>query len=177
MLCMLGDGQKELAGRLRWFGIDRSAKQKGIWENDIAEVGYKYQMTDVSASMGLAGLSELDQILQHRRSLVSLYCEELRGLSSVTILGVDQENLDGHAAWLMTVAVKNRRNLQEKLLENGIESNQVHYRNDKYSIFGGVRQELPNMNAIENDYLCLPLHTSMDADHVHRICSVIKSGW
>lgn len=177
MLCMLGEGQKDLAGRLRWFGIDRDAKQKGIWENDIAEVGFKYQMTDIAASMGIAGLSELDQILQHRRSLVSVYCEELRGLSAVTVLGVDEENIDNHAAWLMTISVKNRRGLQEKLLANGIESNQVHYRNDKYSIFGGARQNLPNMNAIESDYLCLPLHTSLNENHVRQVCSVIRSGW
>ena len=36
----------DLAKRLRWFGIDRSAKQNGIWENDIKDIGYKYQMTD-----------------------------------------------------------------------------------------------------------------------------------
>ena len=30
------------AERIRWFGIDRSNKQKGTWENDIWEVGYKY---------------------------------------------------------------------------------------------------------------------------------------
>ena len=37
------------AKRLRWFGIDRESKQKGVWENDILEIGYKYQMTDISA--------------------------------------------------------------------------------------------------------------------------------
>ena len=39
----------EKSKRLRWFGIDRAAKQGGIWENDIYEVGYKYQMTDLAA--------------------------------------------------------------------------------------------------------------------------------
>lgn len=34
----------EKAKRIRWFGIDRSAKQMGNWENDICKVGYKYQM-------------------------------------------------------------------------------------------------------------------------------------
>ena len=30
---------------------DRLAKQGGTWENDIKEVGYKYQMTDIGASL------------------------------------------------------------------------------------------------------------------------------
>ena len=38
------------ARRIRWFGIDRLAKQGGN-ENDIKEVGYKYQMTDIGASL------------------------------------------------------------------------------------------------------------------------------
>ncbi|HAC24783.1 MAG TPA: DegT/DnrJ/EryC1/StrS aminotransferase, partial [Cytophagales bacterium] len=55
------------AERIRWFGIDRSNKQKGTWENDIWEVGYKYQMTDIGAAMGLAALHEFDQTLAHRQ--------------------------------------------------------------------------------------------------------------
>ena len=37
------------AKRIRWFGIDREKKQQGIWSNDIKEIGYKYQMTDIAA--------------------------------------------------------------------------------------------------------------------------------
>ena len=50
------------AKRLRWFGIDREAKQGGVWENDIKEIGYKYQMTDVSAAMGLAALEDFTEM-------------------------------------------------------------------------------------------------------------------
>ena len=43
----------EKAKRIRWFGISREDKQKGIWENDISEIGYKYQMTDLGASLAI----------------------------------------------------------------------------------------------------------------------------
>ena len=32
-----------------WY--QQKDKQKGVWENDIFEVGYKYQMTDLGASL------------------------------------------------------------------------------------------------------------------------------
>jgi dTDP-4-amino-4,6-dideoxygalactose transaminase len=67
--------------------------------------------------------------------------------------------------------------LQKLLLDNGIESNQVHYRNDRYSIFGSRREDLPNMDMIEDKYLCLPLHTKMTLEDVDRVCDVINSGW
>ena len=41
----------EKAKRIRWFGIDRKSKQKGTWKNDVHEIGYKYQMTDIAATM------------------------------------------------------------------------------------------------------------------------------
>ena len=182
-----GDGgmlivkNKELvdkAERVRWFGIDRKAKQAGIWENDITEIGYKYKMTDIAASMGIASLQEFDEVSSLRKKLFRVYCEELTGFDRVKIVGNDFDDRE-HAAWLFTVIVEDRYSLQEKLRENKIESNQVHFRNDRYSIFNDFTngKEFPNMDQIEDKYLVLPLHTMMNENDVRRVCSVIKSGW
>ena len=66
------------ARRIRWFGIDREKKQGGIWENDIVEVGYKYQMTDLGACVGLAGLRHSDGLMSHRRRLWPFMSKVLR---------------------------------------------------------------------------------------------------
>ena len=166
----------EKAKRLRWFGIDRSAKQLGVWENDIREIGYKYQMTDLGAAIGLASIRNFENTLSLRRSLLHRYYENLEGYKNLEILGRETDDVL-HAAWLFTIRVQNRKRLQAKLLENGIESNQVHYRNDRYSIFTKKRLDLPNMNSIEDEYLVLPLHTKMTAGDVDRISKVITSGW
>ena len=42
-------------------------------ENDITEVGYKYQMTDMGAAMGLAALKEFDETLAYRQQLFAAY--------------------------------------------------------------------------------------------------------
>ena len=165
-----------LGKSLRWFGIDRPKKQRGIWDNDITEVGFKYQMTDLAAALGLAALEEWSETLAYRRQLQGAYLNNLSGFSDVTILGRPGKDR-GHAAWLMTVAVERRRDLQQKLFEAGIESNQVHYRNDRYSIFGGRQDCFPNMDEMEEKYLVLPMHTRMSVEDVERICEVIKEGW
>jgi dTDP-4-amino-4,6-dideoxygalactose transaminase len=166
----------ERARRIRWFGIDRTAKQMGNWDNDIVEVGYKYQMNDIAAALGLAGLAEFDQVLALRRNLFRRYVENLKNLPGLEVIGDGYTDRE-HSAWIFTVAVDDRPGLQAKLREHGIESNQVHYRNDRYTIFGGRRNNLPNMDAIEERYLVLPLHTKIGVDQVDRICSVIRSGW
>jgi perosamine synthetase len=178
-----GDGgmllvNKELedkAKRIRWFGIDRKAKQGGIWENDITEIGYKYQMTDVAAAIGLAGLEEIDSVLEKRKELFKLYCDKLT--TDVTIVGGDKQ--DEHGAWLFTIYAKDRYGLQSKLAENKIESNQMHFRNDRYTIFEKFTKgiEFPNMDKVEDDYLVLPLHHKMSTGDVIRVCETINEGW
>ena len=60
---------------IRWFGIDRLAKQGGTWENDIKEIGYKYQMTDLGASLGYTALKDFKILLNHRQKIFRIYRE------------------------------------------------------------------------------------------------------
>jgi perosamine synthetase len=176
MLILKQPEMKAKAERLRWFGIDRSAKQKGIWTNDITEVGYKYQMNDIAASLGLDGLSEFEDTLKLRQTLLAKYIECLKGVPGVKVVGCNYTDRE-HSAWLCTVLAENREDLMKMLRENNVESGQVHYRNDRYSIFGGRKEQFPNMDALENQYLVLPLHTNMNISNVEYICSLIKKGW
>jgi dTDP-4-amino-4,6-dideoxygalactose transaminase len=161
------------AKRRRWFGIDREAKLAGIWANDITEIGFKYQLTDIGAVMGIAGLNSLPLQIEVRRALRALYMRRLEDLDGISVLDTDPDS----ACWLLTVAVEGREALIKKLSSEGIESGQVHYRNDRYSIFREFPGEFPNMDAIDGKYLVLPLHMGMDREDVERVCDVIRGGW
>jgi dTDP-4-amino-4,6-dideoxygalactose transaminase len=177
LVAIKNDNELELAKRLRWFGIDRTAKQGGIWENDIVDIGYKYQMNDIAAGIGLAGMREIDKVLDQRNKLFKCYEKNLRQ-NGLRLIGKSETEEYYNSAWLITIVVeRDRIGLMRKLREYGIESAQVHYRNDRYSIFGGRRSDLPNMDEIEDKYLVLPLHTRMSDEHVYKICEVINSGW
>lgn len=164
------------AKRLRWFGIDREAKQASHWNNDIVETGYKYQMNDIAASMGLAALEDWDETWARRRELFDVYKLGLASCKDVAFVGRDESDRT-HAAWLCTILAEKREDLQRKLAERGIESSQVHYRNDRYSIFRKSRGAFPHMDAVDDKYLVLPLHMLMTPEDVSRVVSVIKEGW
>lgn len=172
-MLVLSDGLAEKARRMRWFGIERKAKLAGTWRNDIWEIGYKYQMNDIAATMGLEGLKSLDWQIEYRRALRDAYRSNLTHFDGIQVLDHDPRS----ACWLMTVLVDRREDLKRKLAAEGIESDQVHYRNDRYTIFKDFRGEFPNMDAIDGKYLCLPLHMGMDVGDVDRICDVIRTGW
>jgi len=175
MLCLSNKKEYKRAKLLRWFGIDRELKRKKnfqAWERrqmtfDIKEAGYKYQPTDVDASFGLAALPDLEKVIAYRKALVREYLKNLKSVPQI-------RSVVGGSCWLFTILTKDRDNLASFLTENGIENNLVHLRNDIYAIFGGKRQDLPNMNRIEPEYLCLPLNPKVTKSDVRFICNKIK---
>jgi dTDP-4-amino-4,6-dideoxygalactose transaminase len=134
-------------------------------------------MTDIGAAMGLSGLAHLPLVLSHRRELLKAYEEGLKDVPGLYNVGSESQNDRLHSAWLHTILIEDREELQKKLAVNGIESGQVHYRNDMYTIFGKRRDYLENMDAIESRYLVLPLHMKVGIKEVEKICRIIKTGW
>ena len=175
MLCIKDKKLIKKAKRIRWFGIDREKKQKATWENDIFEIGYKYQMTDLGASVGLEGLKDFKKILKHRKDIFNIYLDKLG--NNKNILCVNKEDKKRtHAAWLFTLISRKKDLIQKKLKEKRIESNQVHFRNDKYSIFKKFvkNKKFPNMDFLENKYLVLPLHHKVSVKDAKYISAIIK---
>jgi dTDP-4-amino-4,6-dideoxygalactose transaminase len=133
-------------------------------------------MTDIAATLGLAALEEWETVRRLRQDVFAVYERGLAGIPGIRFVGGGQTDRV-HAAWLCTVLVKDRLQLQRKLREHRIESNQVHYRNDRYTLFRGFSGTFPNMDAVENDYLVLPLHTRMKVEDADKVVRVIRSGW
>lgn len=141
---------------LRWYGADRVI---GCLNGDITESGYKYHMSNVTASMGIAGLKILNKLKEEQLKLQKCYKKLIGGLGGSPYL----------------IHAPNRKELIEKLASHGIETGIVHKRNDLYSVFGGKRLNLPNMNKLEKTYLFLPCHNHMTVKDVDYICKIIKN--
>ena len=175
MLCVKNKNLIKKGKRIRWFGIDREKKQKATWENDIFEVGYKYQMTDLGASIGLEGLNEFKKILSHRQNIFNIYLEKLSKNRNILCVHKD-DNKRTHAAWLFTIITNKKDLLQKKLREKRIETNQVHFRNDKYSIFKNFvkGKKFPNMDFVEDKYLAIPVHHKVSTQKAKYIADLIN---
>lgn len=146
----------EKAKRLRWFGIDRDAKQRG--ENpDVTEAGYKYHMNNVNAAIGRGNLRHLDKIKKHMELLAALY---------------NFYGLFAHA-WLAGGLTNDYEGLKKELNEAGYEMGQHHYRNDMYSVFGGRVSDCPTMDELEHKYFFVPFHYGIaveDVGIIGKIC-------
>ena len=167
------------AKKLRWFSIDRLAKIKANWQPfnqramtyDTEEVGFKMQITDIDAAIGIAQLTDLNKNLSTRREYAKIYREELKNISGITLL----RECEGNANWLFQILVNNRENFQKVMGKNGIETNMVQVRNDIYSAFKQYMNICPNMDEVQNKYVSLPLHPNLTKQDVYNICKIIKN--
>lgn len=174
------DSEEHLATLLRWFGIDRKKKQANNWQAykkrkmtfDIEVLGTKRHMNDLSAALGIVGLRHYEKIITHRKELFLRYRDNLDGLDGIKVLDGDLNTY-----WLATVLVDRRDDFVKALFEADIDTNLGQVRNDIYKIFGGVRADLPVMNEVEDQYLCLPIGMHLTVDDIDTICDVVKAGW
>tara|TARA_B100000795_G_scaffold54898_1_gene35966 strand:- start:855 stop:2006 length:1152 start_codon:yes stop_codon:yes gene_type:complete len=174
LICFKDKTLEKKAYRMRWFGIDRLKKQGGTWENDIKEIGYKYQMTDLGACLLLESLKEFKKISSHRKKIFNIYLRKLKNNNLIKIINDTGEFT--HSTWLFTIVTDKKDYLQKKLRLAKIESNQVHFRNDRYSIFKNFikNKRFPNMDFIEKKYLVLPVHTKMTIADAHYVANMVN---
>jgi dTDP-4-amino-4,6-dideoxygalactose transaminase len=100
-------GSPELLARVRTLGLhgmSRDAWKRygpgGSWVYSVDEPGFKYNMTDVQAAMGLAQLRKLDGFQQRRREIVQAYT---RAFAGVDALELPAERAEVEHAWHLYV--------------------------------------------------------------------------
>ena len=169
-LCIRDKKLVNKAKRMRWFGINRERKQNGTWENDIKEIGYKYQLTDLGAGLLLESIKEFKKIRKIRNEIYKTYLKYIKFDKKISCL----KNNDKKASpviWLFTIISPYKNIIQKELRKYKIETNQVHFRNDKYSIFKSFskKSKFRNMDKLEEQYLVLPVHTKMSAKDAKNI--------
>lgn len=169
----------ERAKLMRWFGIDRDKRNYNRkdfrLENDIIEWGYKFHMNDINATIGLYNLPHIDGLLEKNRFNYNyLYCN-LKDTKDVILL----ENLEDRktSAWLFTIRVLRKNDFIEKMKSYGITTSQVHNRNDINTCVYNFQKDLPNIDSLEKELICIPVGWWLEQDDLNYIVKKIKIGW
>lgn len=179
ILTCLNKQKYEEAKRRRWFGIPRADRKFTVLGHDpsydVTELGYKYHMTDINATIGLEQLKYFGKVFTRRAEIVKRYHEELEDVDGVTLLEQKKDRVSSN--WLFTMHVERRLKFAEMMWAKGVEVSVVHWRNDKYTIFGGLRKDLPNTDRVTETMISIPLHMKLNNDDVSYIIKCIKEGW
>jgi dTDP-4-amino-4,6-dideoxygalactose transaminase len=159
----------------RWFGLDRDKKLDFRSSQDIADWGFKFHMNDISASIGLANHPHVRGLVAKHKENARIYDDELRDVAGLKV----PERRDGFDSsyWLFTILVEDRQNFVRAMKAAGIQVNQVHTRNDKYTVLADFQTELPQMDWIAERMICIPVGWWIDEPARRHIIEMIKQGW
>ena len=127
--------------------------------------------------MLLESINEFNKIKKHRNKIYDIYSKNLSNNNKITYLK-NNDIKSKCVMWLFTILTPYKDLLQKKLRQLKVETNQVHFRNDRYSIFKKFtkNKKFPNMEKLQNQYLVLPMHTKMsfnDALNISRKINLI----
>lgn len=172
---------------LRLHGISSDAwkrySNEGSWYYEVVEAGYKYNMTDIQAALGIAQLKKLEWMWERRKQIAEKYTEAFKNSELITPPHVKQDRI---SAWHLYVIKLNlealnidRAKFIEELKARGI-STSVHfiplhkhpfYRNS----FGYEAKDFPNAEWVYERIISLPIYPGLTDDDVEQIVEEVSS--
>lgn len=187
MLVTRDEALAQRARTMRLHGMNRDAFDRFTatvpsWYYEVVAPGFKYNLTDVAAALGIHQLRRASAFAQQRERLACAYDEALAGLPFQL---PPRPAADDQHAWHLYVlrltddAGIDRDRFIERLFEAGIGCS-VHYIplhlhpywRDRYQL---RPQMFPHSQYAYERSLSLPLYTRMDEGDVARVATAIKS--
>jgi perosamine synthetase len=187
---MVTTGDSALEERLRTrrlHGMTRDAWKRytkdGNWRYDVAYPGFKYNMTDMNAAMGLVQLKRLPALQAERQRVVAQYRAALADVDAVE-LPTCRPDVE-HAWHLFVVRVRpdrlriGRDQVIAELTEAGIGTS-VHFiplhEHSYYRTLLETRpDELPQASAEWQRIVSLPLFPGLTANDVDRVSDTLSA--
>ena len=172
MLAIRDAGRLPEGRRLRWFGIDRQADRLAV---EVAEVGYKYHMNNVTAAIGLAQLDHIDGVIARHVDNGRYFDRALSQMPG--LVPAPHPTHVEPSYWFYTVLADRRDDLQRALTDAGIASSKIHRRNDLHPVFASSRHDLPGLDRFWERALHIPCGWWLDDAARERIVTTIRRGW
>jgi perosamine synthetase len=160
-LSMLAEDARNEAILKRWCGLDRKG---GGFRCDqlVTMAGYKFHMTDIAATLGLANLPYVADHLAAHRKHAAVYNDA--GLGNMPMES---------SCWMYNVLCPDRDDFVAKMTAKGIQVARTHNRNDRHPIFlywnPWARHGLPGVQEFNDRQCSIPVGWWLTGDQVQYI--------
>jgi len=165
--------QRKRAELLRWYGFNRKTSVSFRCSQVLEEAGFKHHMNDVAASIGLANIKHVEDVVRRHRENAAFYEAELSNISGVITPPPDP----GCSWWLYCLIMKDE-NARDAFIpfmaERGIECSVVHARNDKHPAFRYWGGDLPGLEYFSSREVAIPVGWWLADDDRNRIVAAVK---
>lgn len=187
MFCTDDRALAERMGRLKFHGLgvdayDRETQGRAP-QAEVWEPGYKYNLTDMAAALGLGQLLRVDDLNKRRETLALRYRERLSEVEEILPLAVPPDTTR-HAWHLFVVRLDTDRAgmtrdafmaaLKERNIGTGLHFRAVHLQKYYRESMGMRRGMLPNTEWNSDRICSLPLFPDMTFEDVDDVVAAIK---
>ena len=172
MLTCRRESDLPVGRRFRWFGIDRAVSRTSV---DVSEVGWKYHMNNVTATMGLVQLEHIAPVVDRHIANGRFLDQALQGIEGLELCAWDAEAEPSY--WFYTVLAERSDDLARHLADRGIHTSKAHRRNDEHSVFADSRRPLPQLDVFYPRMLHLPCGWWVGDEERGRIVDALRAGW
>jgi dTDP-4-amino-4,6-dideoxygalactose transaminase len=158
--------------------------QKGAWEYDVIDAGYKCNMTDILASIGLIELKRYDsQTLKRRKEIFEAYTTAFSKYDwAITPHYKDAARETSYHLYLLRIKgfdVPKRNDMIQKIFDKDVSVN-VHYKPlpllTAYKTRGYVMDDYPVSKALWENEISLPVFYAMTDDQIQTVIdAIVKS--
>jgi len=176
----------EKIGSLRLHGMSKDAWQRhtftGSWYYEIIELGYKYNMSDIQASIGIHQLDKLEDFLKKRERIAKKYSKAFGEMDEIIIPHV-KENIR-HAWHLYPIQVNteclkiDRNQFIQELTDENIGSSvhflPVHLHPYYRNKFKYKRGDFPKAEYAYDHIISLPLYTKITEEELEIVIKCVK---
>ncbi len=158
----------------RLLGVEKDTENryagKRSWEFDVNAQGWRYHMSNIMAAIGIEQLKRFGEFAIIRQERAKLYDSILSGVEKIKPLKRDYNTVVPHIYVVRIIGMKNRHEIQSKLLELGIQTG-IHYQPNHMLSFYKKEGEiqLPVTEAIYPELLTLPLHPQISEIEVKYV--------
>jgi len=158
-------------------------KISGAWKYDATLLGYKANLSDIHAAIGLGELGAFAANQKKKEALVKKYLSGLKSVAGLITLPPSEEHFQ-HAWHLFIIQLEieklglDRNQFIEDMLKTGIECG-VHYQpvfelSYYSSLFSLSLDEFPDAARAGNRVVSLPLYPTMKASSVDAVCNAVS---
>jgi dTDP-4-amino-4,6-dideoxygalactose transaminase len=182
---MVTTPHSEFADRIRLMrlhGVNRDAYNRPSWYYEVIDAGYKYNLTDISAALGIVQLREANSFWKRREEIALRYNKEF---SHIKGLKLPEEDKSGKHSWHLyrieldpKIAKIGRDSLSESLKERNIGTSlhfiPIHEHPYYKKTFAFDRTQFPNANKMYEKALSLPLFAGMTNEDVEDVIYSVK---
>jgi dTDP-4-amino-4,6-dideoxygalactose transaminase/nucleoside-diphosphate-sugar epimerase len=175
----------ELAENVRILslhGITKDAWKRysasGALHWEVIVPGYKYNMTDVQAALGIHQLPKLEGFIQKRTAMADLYSEGLSQFGDV--VSIPHASPDVRHAWHLYIIALNTarlsvdrdafvKGLKAENVGTGIHFRSLHMQGYYRETFGYKPGDFPNAAYLTDRIISLPLYPKMDGEETSGV--------